>query len=46
VDQRDRIKVAARQLLIDVSGIDMTAPSDLQRFGVFSAAARDVEPLI
>ena len=46
VDEGDGVELAGGEFFIERLGIDMFAPFDLQRLGVFPAALGDVEPFV
>jgi len=46
VNQRDGVEFSGRERTIDIFVVDVFSPIDLERFGVFPAASRDIEPFV
>ena len=44
--QRNGVKFSSGQLPFEIFVVDMLAPFDLKRFGVFSASFGNIQPLI
>ena len=46
MNQRDGVEFSGREFGVDIFVIDVFAPIDLKRLGVFAATFRDIEPFV